>query len=200
MKNYLSRRALLLGAVLILLPALVLAGDTKAPDKPAAPAPAARGEADPPTPAEQVVELEAMCAAHGEAMAARHAETPLFERLGGEEKIHALLVEIVRLHDDNPALAEIMEGIDREKLIHGVSTFLVAATGGPPRYEGRSMHEAHAHLELTNADFMAAGKDVMKAMQNKGYGEAEIQEIVCALVSLRPQVVIESERELPASE
>jgi hypothetical protein len=38
---------------------------------------------------------------------------------------------------------------------------------------------------------MAAGGDIVKAMQTVGYGQDEIDEFVCILVSLKDQVVLE---------
>jgi hemoglobin len=165
----------------------------------AASAPAAE-EAAPtdaePTPADQARELEAMCSENAEAMAARQAESSLYERLGGTDRIHDIVTEIVRLHGENEAIQGMFEGVDREGLIDGVAEFLVVGSGGPGEYTGLGMEEAHAHLRLTNADFLAAGGDVMQAMRNKGCGEEEIQEVVCALVALRAQVVMESDRTL----
>jgi hypothetical protein len=51
------------------------------------------------------------------------------------------------------------------------------------------MPSAHAHLELSKADFLSAGGDVTAAMQNLGYGEEEIQEFVCILVSMKDLVI-----------
>jgi len=148
------------------------------------------------TPAAQVMSLEEMCAANADAMAGRQAEKSLYDRLGGKEKIHEIVVEVIGLHDENEAIKGLMEGVDHAHLIDSVTDFLVAATGGPDEYKGMDMEKAHAHLQLTNADFLAAGGDVMQGMKNKGCGEAEIQELICAFVSLRSQVVIESEREV----
>ena len=157
---------------------------------------AKKAEAPQPTPAEQALGLEQMCIENAEAMAKRQAEKSLYERLGGAEKIHELVTEVVRLHDENPALKSSMEGVDRPKLIQSVADFIVTGTGGPDVYKGQDMVKAHAHMGLTNAHFMSAGGDVMQAMKNKGYAEPEIQEMVCTLVALREQVVIESEKKL----
>lgn len=159
----------------------------------AAPAVAGDGEA---TPEAQVLDLETMCAQSADARAARHADTPLYERLGGQEKIEELVTEIVRLHDENPAFERFMGDVDHEALVHGVTAFMVSGTGGPSVYEGRSMPDAHAHLKLTNADFLAAGGDVIQAMKNLGYGEEETQEMVCILVGLRAAVVVEEDKAL----
>lgn len=167
-------------------------GDAATPEL-AAQAPTADAE---PMPADQARELEAMCAENAEAMAARQAETSLYDRLGGAERIHDIVEEVVRLHGENEAIRHVLDGVDRERLVDGVAQFLAVGSGGPGEYTGRDMESAHAHLQLTNADFVAAGGDVMQAMRTKGCGEEEIQEVVCALVSFRAQVVIESERAL----
>ena len=149
-----------------------------------------------PTTREQVLGLDAMCAENADAMAARQTEKSLYERLGGEEKIHEIVAEIVRLHSVNPVVKHTLEGVDEARLIHGVTQFLVAGSGGPAEYKGRNIVDAHSHLKLTNAEFLSAGGDVMQAMKNKECGEAEIQEVVCVLVSLRDQVVIDADKKV----
>jgi hemoglobin len=148
----------------------------------------------PATPDEMIQGMEAGCAATAEARAARHEETPLFDRLGGEEGIHALTTEIVRLHMENEAIAHLMPESEegQARLADGVARWMIMATGGPAdAYDGPSLTESHEHLELTNADFLAAGGDIVQAMKNLEYGENEIDEVVCSLVSLRDQVVPE---------
>jgi hemoglobin len=138
---------------------------------------------------EQVAGLQQMCADTAEARAQRQAEQPLYERLGGYDKIHEFTREVVRLHFENDSLDRIMEGVDGERLAKSVADFTASGTGGPKVYKGRTMPEAHARLELTDADFLAAGGDIVTAMQTMGYGQNEIDEFVCILVSLKDQVV-----------
>jgi hemoglobin len=144
-----------------------------------------------PTVAEQIGGLQTMCAETADARALRHAEKPLYDRLGGYDRIHEFIHEVVRLHFENDALDRVMVGVDGETLVKRVADFTAAGTGGPQTYTGRSMTAAHEHLHLTDADFLAAGGDIVKAMQTMGYGEDEINEFVCILVSLKDQVVLE---------
>ncbi len=139
---------------------------------------------------EQVAGLEQMCSENADAMATRQAEKSLYERLGGEEKIHEIIREVVRLHLENSDIAYLLDGVDTDHLAHSVALFIISGTGGPSVYEGPSLTASHAHMKLTNADFMAAGGDVVQAMKNLEYGENEINEMVCAFVSLRDQVVL----------
>jgi hemoglobin len=70
-----------------------------------------------------------------------------------------------------------------------VADFVAAGTGGTEVYTGRPMPAAHADLKLTDADFLSAGHDIVTAMQSMGYGQNEIDEILCILMSLKNQVV-----------
>lgn len=145
---------------------------------------------DAPTVAEQVSGLEAMCEAAGDASAARHAETPLYDRLGGYDRILEMTTEVVRLHGINPTIKRTLENVDPKMLAKHVADFLSAGTGGTAEYTGRDMVSSHEHLKLDDADFLAAGGDVIAAMKGLEYGEDEINEVVCLLVSLKDQVVL----------
>ena len=148
------------------------------------------GEKSAPTADDQVAGLEAMCAANADARSARHAKTPLFDRLGGEEGIHALTRELTRLHLENDNINYMFKDLDAEKVANHVALFIISGTGGPASYEGPELKVSHADMGLTNADFMTAGADVIQAMKNLGLGQDEIDEMVCILVSLRDQVVL----------
>ena len=147
------------------------------------------GASEVPTVDEQMAELVQMCADSEAARVQRQTDEPLYFRLGEYEGIHGITTEIVRLHNVNPDFVRFMGDVDGEKLAKDVADFISTGTGGPKVYTGRDMPSAHAHLELSNADFLSAGNDVMAAMQNKGYGEAEIQEMVCILVSMKDLVI-----------
>ena len=156
------------------------------PDKP--PVPAA------PSADEQVKSLEQMCEANAAARAARHAEKSLYERLGKDDGIHRLTKEVVRLHLVNPAIRHMFAGLDNDMVARHVAEFMISNLGGPPVYVDRpSLPDSHRRLKLTNADFMAAGGDVIQALKNLKYGQDEIDEVVCALVGLRPMVVLAAE-------
>jgi len=147
------------------------------------------GAGETPSVEEQMKGLQTMCSDTAEARAQRQAEKPLYDRLGGYDRIHKLTDEIVRLHKQNDGLKPMFDHIDGENLSKHVADFVAAGTGGPQKYTGRDMPSSHAHLRLTDGDFLLAGGDVMTAMQTMGYGENEINEIVCILVSLKDQVV-----------
>ena len=141
------------------------------------------------TPGGEVSGLQKMCKESDIAIKKRQAEKSLYLRLGGEEKIRTMTTLIYVEHKRNPVFSERLKHLESEPFIENVTMFLVTGTGGEGKYEGRTMKDSHSHLNLTNADFLSAGGDVKNSMKFLGYGENEIQEVVCALVSHIPEVV-----------
>ena len=144
-----------------------------------------------PSVSEQIGGMQAMCAETADARAQRQADEALYFRLGGYDRIHELAREIVHLHSQNDAIKGMFEYLDTEELAKRSADFIASGTGGSQSYSGPTLPETHAKLRLTDADFLAAGGDIVKAMQTMGYGENEINEFVCILVSLKDQVVLE---------
>ena len=138
---------------------------------------------------EHMTELQGMCEGSQDARTARQAHKALYDRLGGYDRILELTTEIVRLHAINDEIKHTVFGVDHAQLAKHVADFMSAGTGGTAKYTGRDLPSSHMKMNLTDADFLSAGGDVVKAMQNMKYGQDEIDEIVCILVSLKDQVV-----------
>ena len=142
-----------------------------------------------PTTAEQMAGMQTMCEETASVRADRQNEKSLYERLGGYDKIYEFVQEIVRRHYTNESIKHMFVGVDRELLTKHVADFVAAGTGGGATYSGRTMPATHAHLGLTDADFLSAGDDIVNSMKVMEYGQNEIEEFVCILVSLKDQVV-----------
>lgn len=144
-----------------------------------------------PTTAEKMNGLQEMCASTAEARTERQAADSLYNRLGGYDRILELTTAIVANHRVNEEINRVMEGVDDELLAKHVADFVAAGTGGTAEYTGRDLPSSHAHMKLTDADFLSAGGDIVKAMNSMEYGQNEIDEFLCILVSLKDQVVFE---------
>ncbi len=148
-------------------------------------------EAMSPSANQQVMDLEKMCEDTSVARTERHTKKTLFERLGKEKGIHRLTKELVRVHLQNEQVAPFLEDLDSDMVANRVAQFMISGMGGPTVYKNRpTLPDSHRHMKLTNGDFMAAGGDMIQAMKNLEYGQNEIDEVVCALVGLRDQVVL----------
>jgi len=140
---------------------------------------------------ENMMGLQNMCSETAAAQADRKAHKSLYNRLGGYDKILSWTTEVVRLHHKNETIIPMLTNVDSKLLAKHVADFVASGTGGPQKYTGRSMPTSHAHLALTDADFLSAGGDIIAAAQNVGYGQNEIDEILCILLSLKDQVVFQ---------
>lgn len=137
-----------------------------------------------------IAQMEAMCAARASGSAKTGAQASLFARLGGEARIHVITREMVRIHRQSPSLSGIVRKYDPDYLADILARYLITATGGPTRYEGPPLRETHAHLRLTNEQFLAGGIDFAEAMRNVGSAEADIIDTSCLLGGFRSQVVV----------
>ena len=144
-----------------------------------------------PTAKEQVQGLQTMCKEAAPAMKARQEQKSLYLRLGQKKKIEVLVSKLYDAHKSNKDIGHMFKKVRKKPFSRNVVAFLTVGTGGGGKYTGRNMTDAHKHLKITNEDFLAAGGDVNAVMKEMKYGDNEIQEVVCALVSFVPQVVID---------
>lgn len=137
----------------------------------------------------QVAELKKMFADTAATRAQRQREKPLYERLGGRAGLLPVVTDIVELHFTEALTKPLTKGVDKENLVKLVVEFLCQVSGGPEKYTGRDMVSAHAHLNMTDVHFMAAGGQILRVLQKYGVPEAEQQEVLCAIIAHHDDVI-----------
>jgi truncated hemoglobin YjbI len=142
-----------------------------------------------PSAKEQVKGLQKMCEENKEAITKRQKADALYIRLRKKKGITELVDKLYIAHKTNEKIGHMFERVPAKRFKKNVVAFLTIGTGGEGKYHGGSMKDVHAHLGITPADFLAAGGDVNSVMKQMKYGDNEIQEVVCALVSFVPVVV-----------
>lgn len=113
----------------------------------------------------------------------------LYERLGGMDAI-VVVVEAFRdrvAGDDriNRKFARSDLARLRQELIDQVCE----VAGGPCKYTGRSMKEAHAGMGVTSGEFDALVQDLVTTLNQFKVGEQEQQEILGVLGPLKSEIV-----------
>ncbi len=139
-----------------------------------------------------IAAMVADCAACAEDRAARHAESPLYQRLGGNETIAEFVAKLIELHMQNDVVSPFFKDVDQEMLATHLVNFIGAGTGGPETYEGRTMVASHAGMGVTPEVFLSAGGDIGTAMQAVGWGADEQQEFMCIILSMKDDVLMKS--------
>lgn len=70
----------------------------------------------------------------------------LFEKIGGEAAVNAAVDIFYRKVLADKRINQFFEGVDMEKQAAKQKSFLTVAFGGPNKYTGKDLRDAHAHL------------------------------------------------------
>lgn len=113
----------------------------------------------------------------------------LYERLGGKPAIQAVVDDFI----GNVAADNRINSFFANTNIPRLNTMLVnqicQATGGPCKYEGRSMKAAHAGMGVSDAHFNALVEDLVKSLNKFNVPEKEKNELLTALASMKGDIV-----------
>jgi hemoglobin len=103
--------------------------------------------------------------------------------------ITAVVDELVANVAADTRINKFFAGVDIPRLKGLLVEQICQATGGPCRYTGRSMKEAHMGMGLTNADFDALVEDLVKALDKFNVPAQEKNELLGLLGPMRPDIV-----------
>lgn len=118
----------------------------------------------------------------------------LFERLGGSKGIERIVDEVASRHLENPLInTRFKPYLDTpgklEQLKVHLARFLELGSGGPNRYEGRSMVAAHRGMNINVAEYVAAMDDIMAALKQVGVDEQTQKDVLAITYSLKGEIV-----------
>ncbi len=120
----------------------------------------------------------------------------LYERLGGVYSIAVVVDDFIdRIMADpvlnaNPLVDEAHHRVTPPGFKYLVTEFVCWATGGPQQYSGRSMHDSHAHLRMTNKEWAAFMHDLDQSLYKFKVPEAECAELIALVESVKPEIGI----------
>jgi len=80
-------------------------------------------------------------------------------------------------------------GVYRDSLKTKLPDPMCVGPGGPCRSAGMGWRDAHADMQITNADFDALIEDLAGALDHFGVGPNEERELLQALSGLRKDIV-----------
>jgi hemoglobin len=140
------------------------------------------------------------CRLHGGGQAVGQVHSDLRTRLGtgaalalrthGRQRRHRQVVASVIADPDikDKHKKHFMEG-DVAGLKKRLVDQVGEATGGPQKYTGKNMKDAHLGLAITDKDFDALVVDLTKALDSNKVGKAEQQELLDMLAPMRKDIV-----------
>jgi hemoglobin len=113
----------------------------------------------------------------------------LYERLGGANRIAAIVDDVFDLHMANPLIKARFEKVDLTKLKRNATDFFCMGSGGPQAYQGKDMLAAHKGLNISEQEFIAALDDILAALDRNKIAPADKSEVLSILYSMKNDVI-----------
>lgn len=127
--------------------------------------------------------------------AVRDPSKLLWERLGGQSGVEAVVRDFVSLASQDSDVDFLRGGqfkLDDEGVAHlekALVEMISSVTGGPLKYEGQSMKQAHAGMAITDAQFDALAADLVAVLRKYKIEENDIAELIAIVGSTRAEIV-----------
>ena len=116
-------------------------------------------------------------------------EKSLYDRLGGKDAIKAVVHDFVGNVVADKRINKFFAKADGKKLEGLLVDQVCEATGGPCKYKGKNMADAHKGMKITEADFNALVEDLTKSLDKFKVPEKEKGELLGALGGMKGDIV-----------
>jgi len=133
--------------------------------------------------------ITVLAALAGLASFSAQAQPTLFERIGGEAKMHAVVEDFVDVMQADDRINFTFAETDLKKFKQLLYEQLCNLTQGPCRYTGRDMRTAHAKLNINDAMFNALAEDLYVAFERQHVPYHLQNKVVAMLAPMQRDVV-----------
>jgi hemoglobin len=112
----------------------------------------------------------------------------MFERVGGELGLRAIVDDFVDRVFDDAMMGFFFRGIERKRIKELELQHAAEHLGGPVRYRGRKLDEAHAKHRIMGGQFARRLQLLRETLQERGIAPDIIEAWIAHDESLRPLV------------
>ena len=113
----------------------------------------------------------------------------LYRQLGGDIGIDNLVVTSIQMLHKDERIAFLFEETEDANLVEQLNNQLCFLSGGPCTYDGLSMQDAHAGMELTEAEFDVFVEIFIDAMTETGIPFSAQNQLLAILAPMRPDII-----------
>jgi hemoglobin len=121
--------------------------------------------------------------------AGAQADESLYARLGGQAALETVVDGLLQRATRDPRIQDFFKETNLRHLRTQLVEQLCAAAGGPCRYEGETMKNAHAAMGLRTAHFNALVEDLQDALDAAGVPFALQGELLALLAPMHRDIV-----------
>jgi hemoglobin len=112
----------------------------------------------------------------------------LYDRIGGDAAIGALVGRFYQRVLADPELAPFFEGIPMDKLRLMQREFFAAALGGPIRYTGRPIGEVHYGLGIEPRHLRRFLAHLLETLRDRDLGEDDVYDIMSRIQTYADEI------------
>ncbi len=119
----------------------------------------------------------------------------LYDRLGGVYPVATVVdafIERLLVNDvlnTNPAIKEARDRVPKQGLKFQVTALVCQVTGGPQTYTGRSMKEAHAHLNISDKEWDVMVAEFVTTLNDFKVPQKEQDELLAIVGTTKGDIV-----------
>lgn len=114
---------------------------------------------------------------------------PLYEQLGGEPGLAALVDQFLRELARDPDAVPHFRGADIGRFREQLTLHLCQTFDGPCRYDGAPLAEVHRGMRIEERAFNAVVEDLIDAMEARGIATPVQNRVLARLAPMREEVV-----------
>jgi len=116
-------------------------------------------------------------------------DNSLYERLGGTDSIHSVAVAFEGRAAKDDRINQKFARTDLNRLTKEFVDQLCQDTGGPCRYTGRNMVEAHTNMGVTSGEFNAFMEDLAATLDDFNVPKSDQDELLRKLTPMESEIV-----------
>ena len=117
------------------------------------------------------------------------AQPSLYDRLGGKPAITAVVDDFIGNVAADTRINQRFGGANIPRLKTRLVDQICEASGGPCKYTGQNMRDAHTGMKITDAEFTALVEDMVKSLDKFKVPAKEKNELLGALGGMKPDIV-----------
>lgn len=121
--------------------------------------------------------------------AAAAQDDTLYRQLGGQPAIRRVVDDLIERLLADARLAPFFRDTNRAQFASQLTDQLCELSGGPCRYEGPTMAQAHEAFEISRGDFLALVERLQDALDAQGVPQATQRALLARLAPMHRAIV-----------
>lgn len=118
-----------------------------------------------------------------------HADTTLYERLGGKTGVAQIISEYIDVVASDPTVNQSFEKVNLGRLKKMLAEFICSLTGGGCVYSGDDMKIVHKNLKITEREFNALVEALRVSLDRHGIAQRDKNALLSILAPMKRDIV-----------